>query len=159
MNKHLFLTAILLGVTGLAAQETRIFSAAQAEAGRKAFQEKGGTSGNKEAACAYCHTTALTGRTGAPDEFPVLSSLEPALQKTVENYGKSRHLQVQRSGKVGFANHTRSRQSHQTSRRAIRTGSNVRESCGLHPPGRWRETRRPRIEADTAVEIRSATQQ
>ena len=40
-----------------------------------------------EAACAYCHTSALTGRNGDPGELPPLSSLDPALQKNIQNMG------------------------------------------------------------------------
>jgi hypothetical protein len=65
-----------------------VFTAAQAEAGRKAFQEKGGASGNKDAACAYCHTVTLTGRTGAADEVPALSSLDPVMQEAIRNSGR-----------------------------------------------------------------------
>jgi cytochrome c553 len=82
---------IVCGVCCSVGQEpgaTGVFTAAQAEAGRKAFQEKGGTSGNKEAACAYCHTTTLTGRTGAPGEIPPLSSLDPSLQKAIQSSGR-----------------------------------------------------------------------
>ncbi len=88
---RLLAAAVVLGVSCLVAQDNpspSVFTAAQAEAGRKAFQEKGGTSGNKDAACAYCHTVNLTGRTGAPDEVPALSSLEPAMQTAIQNSGK-----------------------------------------------------------------------
>jgi cytochrome c553 len=90
LTKTLLATVIASGVTALLAQDPNLpslFTAAQAEAGRKAFQEKGGTSGNKNAACAYCHTSSLTGRTGAPDEVPALSSLEPAMQEAIQNNG------------------------------------------------------------------------
>jgi len=87
---RLLVAAVLLGVSCLVAQDNAlpsVFTAAQAEAGRKAFQEKGGTSGNKDAACAYCLTVNLTGRTGAPDEAPALRSLEPAMQNAIQNFG------------------------------------------------------------------------
>jgi hypothetical protein len=89
-HKYLLVAAIVIGVSGLVAQDNGspgVFTAVQVEAGRKAFQEKGGTSGNKDAACAYCHTANLTGRTGAPDETPALSSLEPAMQEAIRNSG------------------------------------------------------------------------
>ncbi|MEO5925550.1 MAG: hypothetical protein ABIR70_17140 [Bryobacteraceae bacterium] len=90
MQKCLILAIAASGYFVLSAQRPEpatIFTSAQAEAGRKAFQNKGGTSGNKDAACAYCHTTALTGRKGAPDELPALSSLEPAMQQSIQNSG------------------------------------------------------------------------
>ena len=90
LTKTLVATVIASGVTALLTQGPNlpnVFTAAQAEAGRKAFQEKGGTSGNKDAACAYCHTSTLTGRRGAPDEVPALSSLEPAMQEAIRGSG------------------------------------------------------------------------
>jgi hypothetical protein len=90
LTKTLFATVIASAVSALLAQGPSlpsVFTAAQAEAGRKAFQEKGGTSGNKDAACAYCHTVTLTGRTGAPDELPALSSLEPLIREAIQNSG------------------------------------------------------------------------
>jgi hypothetical protein len=90
LSKTLFATVIASVVSAVLAQgpnPPNVFTAAQAEAGRKAFQEKGGTSGNQDAACAYCHTATLTGRTGAPDEVPLLSSLEPAMQKAIQSSG------------------------------------------------------------------------
>jgi cytochrome c553 len=91
LNKTLIATVIASGVCALLAQGPNlpsVFTATQAEAGRKAFQDKGGTSGNKDAACAYCHTVTLTGRTGALDEIPALGSLEPAMQKAIQSSGE-----------------------------------------------------------------------
>jgi hypothetical protein len=92
LNKTLFATlvttVIATGVSALLAQGPRVpsvFTAAQAEAGRKTFQEKGTSAGS--AACAFCHTSTLTGRTGAPDEVPALSSLDPAMQKAIQSSG------------------------------------------------------------------------
>jgi hypothetical protein len=65
-----------------------VFTAAQAEAGRKAFQDKGGIPAMTEAACAYCHTATLTGRKGDPGELPPLSSLPPAIQKNIHEMGR-----------------------------------------------------------------------
>lgn len=90
LSKTLIASVIACGVSALLAQAPNlpgVFTAAQAEAGRKAFQEKGGTSGNQNAACASCHTSTLTGRTGAPDEVPALSSLEPTMQEAIQNSG------------------------------------------------------------------------
>src|ERR1700679_62078 len=91
LAKTLFATVIAAGIAALLAQgpsPPSVFTAVQAEAGRKAFQEKGGTSGNNDAACAYCHTVTLTGRTGALNEVPALSSLEPAIQKAIQSSGR-----------------------------------------------------------------------
>lgn len=91
LTKTLFAMVIASGVSALLAQSPTlpsVFTTAQAEAGRKAFQEKGGTSGNKEAACAYCHTVSLTGRVGAPGELPALSSLEPTMQQAIQSSGR-----------------------------------------------------------------------
>ncbi len=88
--RNLFAVVTASGFTVLLAQGpnlTSVVTPAQAEAGRKAFQDKGGTSATKDAACAYCHTVALMGRTGAPGELPELGSLEPALQRTIQNDG------------------------------------------------------------------------
>ena len=90
MKKFLSAAVAASGLFVLTAQKPdppAVFTAAQAEAGRKAFQDKGGTSANPEAACAYCHTVALTGRNGDPGELPPLSSLNPALQKNIEGMG------------------------------------------------------------------------
>jgi hypothetical protein len=90
MKKFLVAGVVGSGLLVLTAQEPvapAVFTAGQAEAGRKAFQDKGGTPANPEAACAYCHTIALTGRNGDPGEMPPLSSLSPALQKNIQLMG------------------------------------------------------------------------
>jgi hypothetical protein len=109
-TKTLLATVIASGVSVLPAQGPNlpsVFAATQAEAGRKAFQEEGGTSGNKDAACAYCHTVTLTGRAGAPDEIPLLSSLEPAMQKAIQSSGKIPPLAGQKFIAVWGARTTR----------------------------------------------------
>jgi len=50
-----------------------IFTSAQAEAGREAY----------ERTCGKCHTTTLLGRKGDPGELPPLSSLSPSYQKFI----------------------------------------------------------------------------
>jgi hypothetical protein len=51
----------------------RVFTAAQAEAGRKAYDNS----------CGQCHTYSLLGRTGAEGELPPLSSLPAAYQEFI----------------------------------------------------------------------------
>ena len=50
-----------------------VFTSAQAEAGRLAY----------ERTCGKCHTNALLGRKGDPDELPPLSSLSASYQKFI----------------------------------------------------------------------------
>jgi cytochrome c553 len=90
LKKLLATAAAASGLFVLTAQKPDappVFTAAQAEAGRKAFQDKGGTTAMPHAACAYCHTVALTGRNGDPGELPALSSLDPAVQKNIQDMG------------------------------------------------------------------------
>ena len=90
LKKLLATAAAASGLFVLTAQKPDappVFTAAQAEAGRKAFQDKGGTKAMPHAACAYCHTVALTGRNGDPGELPALSSLDPAVQKNIQDMG------------------------------------------------------------------------
>ena len=54
-------------------EKAAIFTAAQAEAGRVAFENT----------CGQCHTPTLTGRKGEPGEVPALTSLSPAYQKFI----------------------------------------------------------------------------
>jgi mono/diheme cytochrome c family protein len=64
------------GLFILAAQQpnsTGIFTAAQADAGRVAY----------ERTCGQCHTPTLKGRNGAPGEVPPVSSLPPHYQKFI----------------------------------------------------------------------------
>lgn len=55
----------------------RIFTSAQAEAGRLAYEKT----------CGRCHTLTLMGRRGNPDERPAVSSLSEADQKFIGNAG------------------------------------------------------------------------
>jgi hypothetical protein len=64
------------GLLGLTAQEPNkqtVFTAAQAEAGRIAY----------ERTCGKCHTTTLKGRTGDPSERPPLDSLSDSYRKFI----------------------------------------------------------------------------
>ncbi len=75
-------TVLLVLVSGRAAgggTRPAVYSAAQAAAGQQALQN------NAFGACTDCHTTALTGRTGADDEPPPLGSLPAGVQKTIQN--------------------------------------------------------------------------
>jgi mono/diheme cytochrome c family protein len=68
------------GVFVLTAQQgspPSVYTAAQAAAGRTAYQ----------AECAKCHTDKLTGRKGEPGEIPLLDSLPPELQETIQGSG------------------------------------------------------------------------
>lgn len=74
-HKVLPLATIVLGagVFALPGQQrapTGIFTAAQAEAGRKAYEDT----------CGKCHTPTLLGRRGAPGELPPVSSLPAYMQ-------------------------------------------------------------------------------
>jgi len=73
-------TALLVGLgsglLGLAAQQPTsagIFTSAQAEAGRVAY----------ERTCGQCHTMTLMGRKGDPGELPPVSSLSASYQKFI----------------------------------------------------------------------------
>jgi len=64
------------GLVVLAAQQPAfpgVFTSAQAEAGRVAY----------ERTCGQCHTTTLMGRKGDPGELPPLSSLSESYQKFI----------------------------------------------------------------------------
>jgi cytochrome c553 len=72
------------GLSALSAQlpvPSRVFTAAQADAGRVELQN------NAFGACSDCHTTTLTGRKGDADELPALSSLPDGIQKSIRSYG------------------------------------------------------------------------
>jgi len=75
----------LLAGAGLSAgqgpERTPVFTAEQAAAGKIEIQK------NAFGACTDCHTTALTGRKGAPGELPPLESLSEDYQKLVRNNG------------------------------------------------------------------------
>jgi len=70
----------LARVSGQAAAP-RVFTAAQADAGRIAIQQ------NSFGACTDCHGTSLTGRTGDPAERPLLASLPADYQKLIQGNG------------------------------------------------------------------------
>lgn len=55
----------------------RIFTAAQAEAGRVAYMSS----------CFKCHTEAMTGRKGEPGEMPLVESLPKVMRDVVNNAG------------------------------------------------------------------------
>ncbi len=57
-------------------QRRAIFTPAQAEAGRVAYEKT----------CGRCHTFTLMGRHGKPDERPAVSSLSEADQKFIGDY-------------------------------------------------------------------------
>jgi hypothetical protein len=172
LTKTLFATIIASGVSaslaqGLLAQDPSLpnaftgstaFTAVQAEAGRKAFQEKGGTSGNKDGACAYCHTSALTGRTGAPDELPALSSLEPAMRVTIQNNGRIPPLAGQKFMAVWGARTTQDL----TNRVKLAVGADEPEETSVNITAYILQVNGAKpgaqaLTATTAVKIREAT--
>ena len=63
----------LLVLTAQQPPSSGIFTAAQAEAGRRVF----------ERTCGQCHTNTLMGRKGDPGELPPLSSLPASYQKFI----------------------------------------------------------------------------
>jgi hypothetical protein len=77
----IFKTFLVFGILGsglltLTAQQpsaSGVFTSAQAEAGRAAY----------ERTCGKCHTSALTGRTGNGGELPPISSLSASYQKFI----------------------------------------------------------------------------
>ena len=78
MNYKAMLPIIVLGsglfvLTGQQPTPSAVFTSAQAEAGRLAY----------ERTCGKCHTNTLTGRKGDPGEFPPLSSLSASYQKFI----------------------------------------------------------------------------
>ena len=81
MNRKTVLAAAVLCspvivVSGQQADGGGIFTAAQAEAGRVAYEKT----------CGRCHTLTLMGRQGKPEERPVVSSLSAADQKFINDY-------------------------------------------------------------------------
>lgn len=79
-RKALFLAMVLLGsgrftLTGQQPVTPAIFTAAQAEAGRTAYENS----------CGKCHTSRLLGRKGEEDELPAVASLPAAYQKFIGN--------------------------------------------------------------------------
>ena len=81
MNRKAILLAIIalgtgrLVLTGQQQTAPAVFTAAQAEAGRLAYENT----------CGKCHTYTLLGRKGADGELPPASSLSAAYQKFVGN--------------------------------------------------------------------------
>ena len=79
MSSHkALLAATVLGsglfvLTGQEPAPSGVFTTAQAEAGRKAY----------ERTCGKCHTSTLTGRKGDPGELPPISSLSASYQKFI----------------------------------------------------------------------------
>jgi mono/diheme cytochrome c family protein len=67
----------LFPVIGQQTSAFTVFTAAQAEAGRVAYEKT----------CGRCHTLTLMGRQGNPDERPAVSSLSEADQKFIANSG------------------------------------------------------------------------
>jgi cytochrome c len=66
------------GICVLSGQEpTRVFTEAQAEAGRTAYQST----------CVLCHTPSLQGRKGEPGEVPAVSSLPDSMQNVIKQAG------------------------------------------------------------------------
>jgi cytochrome c553 len=63
----------LFVLTGQQPTPSGVFTSAQAEAGRLAY----------ERTCGKCHTNALTGRKGDPGELPPLSSLPASYQEFI----------------------------------------------------------------------------
>ena len=68
---------ILPTIPGQEADRPRVFTSAQAEAGRIAYDN----------ACGKCHTLSLLGRKGDPGELPPVSSLPDSYQKFVNARG------------------------------------------------------------------------
>lgn len=72
--------ALCGGVVGISAQQKPPlagFTAAQAEAGRVAYEKT----------CVRCHTTSLMGRKGAAGELPTLESLSADDQEFIRKFG------------------------------------------------------------------------
>jgi mono/diheme cytochrome c family protein len=64
-------------LTGQTGESPSVYTAAQAAAGRTAYEET----------CGKCHTPSLLGRKGDPGELPALSALSADYQKTVQAAG------------------------------------------------------------------------
>ena len=79
-RKAVFLAIALLGsgrfvLTGQQPATPAVFTAAQAEAGRTAYEHS----------CGQCHTSRLQGRKGEDGELPPVASLPAAYQKFIGN--------------------------------------------------------------------------
>ena len=70
------LGSALIVASGQQSHRGGIFTSAQAEAGRVAYEKT----------CGRCHTLTLTGRQGKPEERPAVRSLSEADQKFIQNY-------------------------------------------------------------------------
>ena len=68
-------------LSGQRADRVAVFTAEQAASGKIEIRK------NAFGACTDCHTTALTGRQGAPGELPPLDSLSADYQKLVTSNG------------------------------------------------------------------------
>ena len=83
MTKTLLVTAVVVvgsGFLALAGQSEAppaVFTAAQAAAGRAAY----------ESVCVNCHTYAVTGRKGDPGELPAISSLAETFRNGIQQAG------------------------------------------------------------------------
>jgi mono/diheme cytochrome c family protein len=64
-------------VVGQQSSQPTVFTGAQAEAGRVAYEKT----------CGYCHTLTLLGRKGDSGEAPPLSSLSTAYQEFIQKFG------------------------------------------------------------------------
>lgn len=75
----LAVAGVCLAVTAASGQQSdraRIYTTAQAVAGRVAYEKS----------CGRCHTLTLMGRRGNPDERPIVSSLSDADRKFIADY-------------------------------------------------------------------------
>jgi len=82
MTKTLLVTAVIVGsgflpLAGQSEAPPAVFTAAQATAGRAAY----------ESVCVNCHTHALTGRNGDPGELPAIASLAETFRNGIQQAG------------------------------------------------------------------------
>ena len=137
--KAISLAAILgAGLFVLAGQQpaaSGIFTSAQAEAGRTAY----------ERTCGQCHTSTLLGRKGDPGELPPVSSLPAHWQKFIGPRGFVAPL----TGNV-FIDRWGGKTSAELIARFQETvddpvlkfeGLNYRQYYRIHPSGQWCEAR------------------
>lgn len=68
--------AVAMAVSGQQPNQGAIFTSAQADAGRVAYEKT----------CGRCHTLTLMGRQGKPEERPAVNSLSEADQQFIRNY-------------------------------------------------------------------------
>lgn len=69
--------ASMMIASGMAAAAPAVFTAAQARAGKAAY----------ESSCALCHRARLQGRTGAPGELPDVNTLPANMLETIDQSG------------------------------------------------------------------------